>query len=84
MVSLLGVACYAWLSGLQPPVLRASLMAAIVVLADSTQRRSVPSRLLLLAFIVSVVLQPLAIFKQGFWLSYFAVAGLCWAVVGYR
>ena len=84
MVSLLGVACYAWLSGLQPPVLRASLMAAIVVLADLTQRRSVPLRLLLLAFIVSVVLQPLAIFKQGFWLSYFAVAGLCWAVVGYR
>ena len=84
ILSLLGIAAYAWLSGLQPPVLRATLMAVVVLLADLTRRRSVPLRLLLLTFIVAVLLQPLAVFKQGLWLSYAAVAALCWAVVGYR
>lgn len=84
LLALVGIFAYAWLSGLQPPVVRASLMASIVVLAGLTQRRAVPLRLLLLTFIVAVVLQPLAVFKQGLWLSYIAVAALCWAVVGYR
>ena len=40
--------------------------------------------MLLRTFILVVVLQPLAVFKQGLWLSYIAVAALCWAVAGYR
>ena len=84
LLALVGIFVYAWLSGMQPPVLRASLMACVVVFAGLSQRRSVPLRMLLLTFILVVVLQPLAVFKQGLWLSYIAVAALCWAVAGYR
>ena len=84
LFALVGILLYAWLSGLQPPVVRAALMACVVVFAGFTQRRSVPLRMLLLTFILAVVLQPLAVFKQGLWLSYIAVAALCWAVAGYR
>ena len=65
LLALVGIFVYAWLSGMQPPVLRASLMACVVVFAGLSQRRSVPLRMLLLTFILVVVLQPLAVFKQG-------------------
>ena len=84
VLALVGIGIYAWISGLQPPIVRAALMAGAVVLAALNQRRSVPLRVLLLTFFVAVAFQPLAVFKQGLWLSYIAVASLCWGVVGYR
>lgn len=84
LLSLCGIGGYAWLSGLNPPVMRASVMAGLVTLGMMMLRRAEPVRVLMVTFGLALIAQPLSSLQQGFWLSYTAVAVLCWGVVGYQ
>ncbi len=67
---------FAWTTGLQPPVVRASLM--LLVYLGCTFRDRDPPRLLVLGVIAcfAIAIEPGVIFLQGFWLSYLAVGVL--------
>lgn len=84
LLSLCGIGFYAWLSGLNPPVVRATVMAALVTLGMMMLRRAEPLRVLMVTFGLTLIAQPLSSLQQGFWLSYTAVAVLCWGVVSYQ
>ena len=84
LLSLVGVFGYGWVSGLNPPVVRAVVMAGLVTLALLTSHRAIPLRILVATFVLTMLLQPLSILQQGFWLSYMAVAVLCWGLMSYQ
>lgn len=82
----IGVACglmaalaYASLAGFTLPTVRALIMLGVGGIALSLRRGIKPAHALLLAFLVVVVLDPLAPLAVGFWLSFAAVAVLIWA-----
>src|SRR5688572_29125079 len=67
---------YAWLSGASLPALRTLTMVALVA-SLRWMRRSMPlPRLLAVAALVLVVLDPFALASAGFWLSFAATAAL--------
>ena len=78
LLSLGGVFSYGWLSVFNPPVMRAVVMAGLVSLAVLMSRRTVHLRILLGTLILTMLVQPLSSLQQGFWLSYMALAALCW------
>ena len=47
-------------------------------------RRTVHLRILLGTLILTMLVQPLSSLQQGFWLSYMAVAALCWGVMAFQ
>lgn len=77
---LLGAAIFAWfyalLAGFEPPVQRAVLMLWIVLAAVWMNRLSEPSRVLALAWLAVLLLDPFAISSPGLWLSFGAVAAI--------
>lgn len=70
---------FAVITGLGAPARRVCLMLMFGLLANYLDRKPPFWYLLGLAFCLSLIIQPLSFFSQGFWLSYFAVAGLIWA-----
>ena len=77
------IALIAWFMALtrfEPSVLRAGVMAMLALSAFTTGRRQHPVRLLALALIVLVLVDPLLVWSVGLWLSVAATAGVC--VVG--
>ena len=84
LLSLGGVFSYGWLSGFNPPVMRAVVMAGLVSLAVLMSRRTMHLRILLGTLILTMLVQPLSSLQQGFWLSYMAVAALCWGVMAFQ
>lgn len=77
-VVLAGLAFYAALTGLQPPVLRATLMAAVILLGRALQRTASIYNSLGLAGLVILLGQPLQLFQIGFQLSFVAVLGIAY------
>lgn len=75
---LAGLAFYAALTGLQPPVLRATLMAAVIQLGRTLQRTTSIYNSLGLAGLVILLWQPLQLFQLGFQLSFVAVLGIAY------
>ena len=77
---LLGSAACAWLyallAGFEPPVQRAVLMLWIVLAALWTHRLSRPARVLALAWLAVLLLDPFAVASPGLWLSFVAVAAI--------
>jgi competence protein ComEC len=73
---------YTLLSGLAVPSQRAFIMIFVAMLALLGQRPVVPSRILALALLVVLVIEPPAPLTAGFWLSFGAVAAIMYAVVG--
>ena len=69
---------FAVITGLGAPALRVCLMLMLALLALYCSRKPPFWHLLALSFCLSLAFQPLSFFSQGFWLSYFAVAGLIW------
>lgn len=67
---------YALLAGFEPPVQRAVLMLWLVLAALWTHRLSQPSRVLALAWLLVLVLDPFAVTSPGLWLSFAAVAAI--------
>ncbi|TVS12303.1 MAG: DNA internalization-related competence protein ComEC/Rec2 [Wenzhouxiangella sp.] len=82
----IGVACglvaalaYAGLAGFTLPTVRALIMLSVGGIALSLRRGMKPAHALLLAFLMVVLIDPLAPLSVGFWLSFGAVAVLIWA-----
>lgn len=73
---------YALLAGAEPPVQRAVLMLWLVLAAAAGHRLSRPSRVLALAWLLVLGLDPLAVASPGLWLSFGAVAAIFYVGLG--
>lgn len=74
------IAAYAVVAGGAPSVVRASLMAGVVLLARESGRRGQASAALGLAVVTMLLVNPATVGEVGFQLSVAATAGLlCWA-----
>ena len=73
---------YALLAGFSIPTRRALLMLSVVLGAGWFRRRIAPTHSLGLAVIGVLVIDPLAVLSSGFWLSFGAVAFICWSFLG--
>ncbi|MBI2854636.1 MAG: ComEC/Rec2 family competence protein [Chloroflexi bacterium] len=71
-----GVWAYALLTGLDPPVLRAAIMASLFLLATYLGRQDSAVTSLCLAAAVMVGVQPFVLWSASFQLSFMAMAGL--------
>lgn len=74
IVALLGT--YALITGLSPSVVRASLMCAVLAIAQTVNRKHHSLNALALSAFLILLLDPLSLFSVGFQLSYAAVAGI--------
>lgn len=83
-VALMGAFGYALLAGLSLPTQRALIMLSVASLAIIARRPVIPSRVLALALLAVLIVDPLAPLNGGFWLSFAAVAVILFSVVGYR
>ncbi len=83
LAGLAGATVYALLAGMGVPVLRAWLMLLVGALALFVGRRIAPSRVLAVALLVVLAVDPWAVLSAGFWLSFGAVAVIL-AVLGGR
>ncbi len=81
LAALLGAGGYTLLSGLSVPSRRAFLMLAVAMIALWVQRHPVPSRILALALLAVLLVDPSAPLQVGFWLSFGAVAAILYTVV---
>jgi competence protein ComEC len=80
LAALLGAAGYAVLAGFALPTRRAFIMIAVATLAVLWQRPVAASRVLALALMVVLILEPTAPLHGGFWLSFGAVATILYYV----
>ncbi len=76
VISLLGVWAFALVTGMKPPVFRASLMATLFVIAMIRDKRADALNLLSFAALVILALRPGDLYSVGFQLSFAAVAGI--------
>ena len=67
---------YALLSGFQPPIVRASLMASLLYLSQEFGRKADSLRILIMTGYVMVMVKPDLIFDLSFQLSFFSMLGL--------
>ena len=74
--SLAAMTGFVWLSGAEPPALRAGVMSGLAALAFAGGRRAPAASWLALAAVMVVCVDPGAVLTQGFWLSFGAVAVL--------
>ncbi len=82
VAALLGAGGYVLISGLSVPAQRSFLMVAVAMLALVAQRPVAPSRILALALLAVLLLDPAAPLLAGFWLSFGAVAVILYSVSG--
>jgi competence protein ComEC len=73
---------YALLAGFEPPVQRAVLMLWIGLVAAWAGRLSHPSRLLAIAWVAVLLVDPFAVLSPGLWLSFGAVAAIFYVSLG--
>jgi competence protein ComEC len=74
-----GAGAYALLAGFGVPAQRTLYMLAIVALALWLNRVGSPSRVLVLAAFIVILVDPWAVLSPGFWLSFGAVAAIFYA-----
>lgn len=67
---------YAFVTGLSPSVMRASLMFTLLLLGQSFQRKASVYNVLAVSAFLLLIIHPLWIRDAGFQLSYFAVLGI--------
>ncbi|GGG56299.1 DNA internalization-related competence protein ComEC/Rec2 [Pseudohongiella nitratireducens] len=75
---------YSMLAGFSLPTQRAVVMILVLLLGRSSRYRLRSSQSLVLAATLVLMLNPLAIWQAGFWMSFVAVAGLLLAMTGYH
>jgi competence protein ComEC len=73
---------YVALAGAGLPAMRALIMAAGVLILLGWGRSGAPGRTLVVALAILLLLQPLAVHQQGFWLSFGAVVILIVVLAG--
>ena len=76
VIALLGVWFYSIITGLSPSVLRAAVMFSFVIVGSELQRDNSIYQSLLVSAILILLIDPHALFKVGFLLSYLAVFGI--------
>lgn len=76
LVALAGALAYGAIAGFGLPIQRALVMTAVVLLAILLRRRASPWRMLAWALALVALIDPLAVIRQGFWLSFVAVGAL--------
>lgn len=84
VAALLGAGGYALLAGLSLPTQRSWVMVAVMMLALLSQRPVASSRVLALALLAVLILDPAAPLSSGFWLSFGAVAAILYSLTGRR
>ena len=77
VVTLAVIAWFVVLTRVEPSILRAGVMAGLSATAYATGRERRPIRILALAVIGLVLVDPLLAWSIGFWLSVGATAGVC-------
>lgn len=75
-LTLAAVWTYAWLTGLQPPVARASVMASLYLIGRYRDRPMKSANFLAAAAFLILIWNPLELFQAGFQLSFAAVAAI--------
>ncbi len=78
IILLITVWFYACVTGLAPPVMRASAMFSFVAIGGMLNRRTNSYNSLMVSLIVLLLLNPLLILEVGFQFSYLAVFGIVW------
>ena len=79
LIGLIAIGGFAFLVGLGPTVVRASLMAALILVARATGRHYAVLRSLMFAGLVMLIFNPhLLVFDPGFQLSFLATLALIW------
>ncbi len=68
---------YAFMAGMQPSLVRATIMCSIFVFTRSFGRRVTALNSCLLTGLIMVIIEPLILFHVGFQLSFSAVIGIC-------
>jgi competence protein ComEC len=76
LVSLLGIIFYAYLTDLNPPVVRASIMGGFILLGKLIERKPDDFNTLALAALLILIFNPLDLFQASFQLSFAAVASI--------
>jgi competence protein ComEC len=71
---------YALMTGFAVPAQRTFMMLAVVALCVLADRHGSPSRVLALATLAVLLLDPWAVLSAGFWLSFGAVAAIFYAM----
>ena len=75
IAALLAAALYAILAGFTIPTQRALVMVSVAMIHIVLKRTPLPaSKTIALALVLVLLLDPLAVLAQGFWLSFFAVS----------
>ncbi|MGL1832665.1 DNA internalization-related competence protein ComEC/Rec2 [Rhodocyclaceae bacterium SMB388] len=82
LAGLLFATVYALLAGLGLPTLRALIMLAVAGFAILSGREARPGRVLALALLGVLVLDPWAVLSAGFWLSFGAVGVIIFVMSG--
>jgi competence protein ComEC len=82
VISLTAAVFYAFLAGFAVPTRRAVIMLAIAMGAVIGQRQSRPFNTLAAALFAVLIADPLAVLSSGFWLSFFAVGLILFAISG--
>jgi len=82
LAGVLAALAYAWLSGYGVPAQRTVYMLAVIALALWLGRAGSPSRVLSIALLVVLLIDPWAVLAPGFWLSFGAVAVIFFIGVG--
>ena len=77
VLTLAVIAWFVALTRFEPSILRAGVMAGLSATAYATGRERSPVRILALAVIGLVMIDPLLVWSVGFWLSVGATAGVC-------
>ncbi len=70
--------CYAYLSGFGIPARRALVMVTIFMLALLTNRNAPFLRVIGIAALVTLLIDPLSVLSVGWWLSFWAVLLIAW------
>jgi len=76
LLVILGLIFYCYLTGSNPPVVRATIMASVVLFARLVQRQPDAANSLALAAFIILALNPLELFQVDFQLSFAAVLGM--------
>jgi len=75
-LTLTGLLFYAAITGFNPPVTRASIMAAVILLGTLLERETDIYNLLAFAALIILIYEPMAFFQLSFQLSFLAIWGI--------
>lgn len=84
LISMIAAIIYGLLAGFSLPTQRAVLMIVVLIGFEFFNKSTNVTQRLLWAAAIILVFQPLAISQASFWLSFAAVAWICFGVIGYQ